>query len=284
MQSPGITLQSSSDSERAREGETSLEGHAEESSSALSLYDIRTRTPVSVLPALNYASNFVHIPCDTSTRLLEQFRNENLNYLPCIHIPPHVTPQELMQEKPFFWYCLTAVLTPNLIERESLFTKVHDTIYQKLVVETTPSMDLLLGLMTFMSWKVYCAKPFLNFYSHLLTGLVSELGINKAPRKDQSVLQGFNRAAGLKTEPAMKRTLEERRAVLGCFVITSSIASSLFKSDALRWTPHMEENLEILASTKECFGDELLVWLVRIQRLAISTRIGQAPDTRISEE
>ncbi|UDD59335.1 hypothetical protein AFCA_006757 [Aspergillus flavus] len=252
MQSPGIPLQSSSDSERAREGETSLEGHAEESSSALSLYDIRTRTPVSVLPALNDASNFVHIPSNISTRLLEQFRNENLNYLPCIHIPPHVTPQELMQEKPFFWYCLTAVLTPNLIERESLFTKVHDTIYQKLVVETTPSMDLLLGLMTFMS-------------CHLLTGLVSELGINKAPRKDQSVLQGFNRAAGLKTEPAMKRTLEERRAVLGCFVITSSIASSLFKSDALRWTPHMEENLEILASTKECFGDELLVWLVRIQ-------------------
>lgn len=152
MQSPGIPLQSSSDSERAREGETSLEGHAEESSSALSLYDIRTRTPVSVLPALNDASNFVHIPSNTSTRLLEQFRNENLNYLPCIHIPPHVTPQELMQEKPFFWYCLTAVLTPNLIERESLFTKVHDTIYQKLVVETTPSMDLLLGLMTFMSW------------------------------------------------------------------------------------------------------------------------------------
>ena len=27
----------------------------------------------------------------------------------------------------------------------------------------------------------------------------------------------------------------------------------------------MEESLEILASTKECVGDELLVWLVRIQ-------------------
>ncbi|PIG86249.1 hypothetical protein AARAC_004667 [Aspergillus arachidicola] len=112
-------------------------------------------------------------------------------------------------------------LTPNLIKRESLFTKVHDTIYQKLLVETTPSMDLLLGLMTFMSWKIYCAKPFLNFYSNILTGLVCELGINKAPTKEQTILQGFNRAAGLKTELAMNRTLEERRAVLGCFLITS---------------------------------------------------------------
>ncbi|KAE8327979.1 hypothetical protein BDV39DRAFT_192375 [Aspergillus sergii] len=107
------------------------------------------------IPGITIQSSFgqlVHIPSDTSTRLLEQFRNENLNYLPCIHIPPHVTPQEFMQEKPFFWYCLTAVPTPNLIKRESLFTKVHDTIYQKLLEETTPSMDLPLGLMTFISW------------------------------------------------------------------------------------------------------------------------------------
>ncbi|KAE8404914.1 hypothetical protein BDV37DRAFT_103460 [Aspergillus pseudonomiae] len=170
-----------------------------------------------------------------------------------------------MKEKPFFWYCLTAVLTPNLTQRESLFTKVHNTIYQELLVDIAPNMDILLGLMTFMSWKIYCAKPFLNFYSHILTGVVCELGINKAPLNEQTILQGFNRAAGLKTDTAMSRTLEERRAVLGCFLITSSIASSLFKSDALRWTPHMEESLEILASTKECVGDELLVWLVRIQ-------------------
>ncbi|KAE8365733.1 hypothetical protein BDV27DRAFT_144195 [Aspergillus caelatus] len=121
-----------SSSTRIARSERSLEGHAEQPPSAPSQYDIQTRTPVFALPA-----------SDVPDRKPE---------LSCIYIPLHVTPQELMQEKPFFWYCLTAVLTPNLTKRESLFTKVHDTIYQKLVLETTPSMDLLLGLMTFMSW------------------------------------------------------------------------------------------------------------------------------------
>ncbi|OGM48641.1 hypothetical protein ABOM_002046 [Aspergillus bombycis] len=192
LQSPSISTQSSSGSEGVRKGDNSLEGHAEESPSP---YDVQTRTPVFALPASDNPNPLDHVSSDAATRALEQFRTENLSYLPYIHIPPHVTPQELMKEKPFFWYCLTAVLTPNLTHRESLFTKVHNTIYQELLVDIAPNMDILLGLMTFMS----------------------------------------------------------------------CIASSLFKSDALRWTPHMEESLEILASTKECIGDELLVWLVRIQ-------------------
>ncbi|KAE8140437.1 hypothetical protein BDV38DRAFT_239705 [Aspergillus pseudotamarii] len=152
LQRPDKSLPSPSDSERVWQSERSSEGHAEHPPSAPSQYDIQTRTQVFALPASDVPSPSAYSQSDEATRFLKQFRTENLKYLPCIYIPLHVTPQELMREKPFFWYCLTAVLTPNLIKRESLFTKVHDTIYQKLVVETTPSMDLLLGLMTFMSW------------------------------------------------------------------------------------------------------------------------------------
>ncbi|KAE8414602.1 hypothetical protein BDV36DRAFT_298833 [Aspergillus pseudocaelatus] len=152
VQRPDRTLPSPSDSERVWESEKSLGGHVEHPPSAPSQYDIQTRTPVFALLAPDGPNPSAYIQSDEATRLLKQFRTETLNYFPCIYIPLHVTPQELMQEKPFFWYCLTAVLTPNLTKRESLFTKVHDTIYQKLVVETIPSMDLLLGLKTFMSW------------------------------------------------------------------------------------------------------------------------------------
>lgn len=39
----------------------------------------------------------------------------------------------------------------------------------------------------------------------------------------------------------------------------------MFRIDALRWNPHMEESLAILMEAKECPEDELLVSLVKIQ-------------------
>ncbi|KAJ5095926.1 hypothetical protein NUU61_005282 [Penicillium alfredii] len=229
-----------------------------------------TETPSAAIPPViqNSPTKMLFLapgPSGVADKLLHQFRTENVNYLPFIYIPPHTTSQELARDKPFFWACLTAVLAPNLTERELLFTKIKDTIHQKLLIDTDPSLEILLGIMTFISWKTYSPKPFINFYSHLLMGLVSDLGINKAASKEQPIMQGFQRAAGGKTETVTSRTLKERRAVLGCFLITSSVASSLGKGDALRWTPHMEENLEILADTKECAEDEILVSLVRIQ-------------------
>ena len=98
-------------------------------------------------------------------------------------------------------------------------------------------------------------------------------------------MQAFKCAIGWKQPDLTTRSLEERRAVLGCFLITSwyvnhselkgmydgtnklisSVALTMFRIDALRWTPHMEESLQILTDAKECPEDELLVTLVRIQ-------------------
>lgn len=45
-----------------------------------------------------------------------------------------------------------AVLTPGIIQREALFGKITNLIQQKLLIEVSASMDMLLGLMTFISW------------------------------------------------------------------------------------------------------------------------------------
>lgn len=81
--------------------------------------------------------------------------------------------------------------------------------------------------------------------------------------------------------------MEERRAVLACFLITSmyvfvfsfhqvrfrtdrhsfSISSFLRKIDTLRWTPHLDECLRVLDETPESLNDEILVQQVRLQRV-----------------
>ena len=48
----------------------------------------------------------------------------------------------------------------------------------------------------------------------------------------------------------------------------ASISIFLHKIDTLRWTPHLDECLQVLSQEKECPGDELLVQQVRMQRIA----------------
>jgi hypothetical protein len=46
------------------------------------------------------------------------------------------------------------------------------------------------------------------------------------------------------------------------------ISSFLQKIDALQWTPHMDECLQVLEEAKECLNDRILVQQVRLQLIA----------------
>ncbi|KAJ5278979.1 hypothetical protein N7478_004351 [Penicillium angulare] len=158
-----------------------------------------------------------------------------------------------------------AVTTPGCKERESIFGRITDLIYQQVFIGTCTSMDMLQGIMVFISWTTYSKKPFLNFYCHVVMGIVCDMGINKAVPKDLSTMQAFKYAVGWRQNNVPTRTLDERRAVLGCFLISSGVALAMSRIDALRWNPYMDECLAVLTDTKECPEDEILVNLVRIQ-------------------
>ncbi|KAJ5246134.1 hypothetical protein N7468_001117 [Penicillium chermesinum] len=203
---------------------------------------------------------------EAAEKTLAHFRTENLKFLPFMHIPSHYTSYQFRQEKPFTWLCIMAVSYPGYhSKRDVLVSKITELIHTELMVEVAPSMDMLLGIITAITWVTYSKRPFLNFYCHMLMGIACDLGINKAISKDQSIMQQFKSAVGMRYPHSTVRTLEERRAALGVFLITSSTALCLGRIDALRWTSHMEESLTVLLKAKECPEDELLVYLVKIQ-------------------
>ncbi|CAI7649375.1 unnamed protein product [Penicillium palitans] len=179
--------------------------------------------------------SLIYVPPAMAQRCLDHFRTRNLQYLPFVYIPDNMTSDQLRQKYPFLW---------------------------RVMLDLVPSMDLLLGIMTFISWVSYSRRPFLNVYAHILMAVVAELGINGP--NDYSAMSSFKDAIGMKQAPPAARTLEERRAVLGCYLISSSAALAISRIDPMRWTPHMEESLSILTEAKECPQDELLVALVKI--------------------
>jgi hypothetical protein len=109
-------------------------------------------SPSSTEHSVHDICSALPISQEQAEETLGLLRTQNLKFLPFVHIPPHLTADQLRQEKPFFYLCIMAVLTPVDMQREHLFGKITMLIQQKLLIEVSPSMDILLGIMTFISW------------------------------------------------------------------------------------------------------------------------------------
>jgi hypothetical protein len=56
--------------------------------------------------------------------------------------------------------------------------------------------------------------------------------------------------------------MEERRAMLACFMLSSVMSQFFAKTETLRWTPHLDESLDMLSTSPNSF-DRVLFNLVR---------------------
>lgn len=93
---------------------------------------------------------------ETAEKTLTQFRTENIKFLPFLYIPPHYTSSQFRQEKPFTWLCIMAVSYPGYhTKRDGLVAKITELIHTELLVDVSPSMDMLLGIITFICWYVH---------------------------------------------------------------------------------------------------------------------------------
>ncbi len=131
----------------------------------------------------------------------------------------------------------------------------------------------------------------------LTIAIMYDLGIDKPPSRDPALmlaydLKGYGRPATLSRTP----TMEERRVVLCCFLMSSAqvychlllsqansrrSCSISRKGSSLRWTSYANECLHILGTQKEVESDVLLVQLVKLR--LISERVKEMPWSHSAE-
>ena len=127
---------------------------------------------------------------------------------------------------------------------------------------------------------------FVTPLTQLAISIVFDLGLNKAPEEPRGHIS-FRAATRCKppsarpvTPPRRARTLEERRAVLGCYLLSSTFASTLRRMDSLNWTPAMDETLSLLSDQPEWPGDTVLALQVKLQLLKLEAQnMGQSQGT-----
>ncbi|PWY70281.1 hypothetical protein BO70DRAFT_299324 [Aspergillus heteromorphus CBS 117.55] len=200
---------------------------------------------------------------------LDVFATQKLPYFPLLCFPPNTTAQQLQNERPFLWLCIMAVVSKSSRQRSALCDKVRDTVAQRMVHEFVGrDLDFLLGLLVFMAWsnQQVFRKLNMSVFGEFAKTVVFELTLNKPPLSDGALLICNLQPTPEEVPPAPPvRTMEERRAVLACFLLTSMVSLFLQKIDPLRWTPHMDECLHVLSEHPECLNDEVLIHQVRLQ-------------------
>ena len=84
--------------------------------------------------------------------ILTTFRIYKSRYFPFINISPSTTAHKLRQERPFLWLCITMIASTSTSQQQVLDSKVREILAQEVIMKSEQSIDLLLGLLTYIGW------------------------------------------------------------------------------------------------------------------------------------
>lgn len=198
---------------------------------------------------------------------LQVFRVHMLPFLPYVYLPPSTTAAILRREKPFLWFNIMTITCKNVHQQRIMSDASKKFLLEKRFTEDAKSLDLLLGLLTFLAWAQYHRKGMrhVSVMNSLLKNLVHDLGLNQMPEAFPA--PPVFEFSGRDVPPPAGTTMEARRAALASFYVTSHISYSRKRTDNLPWTPYLEECLLTLSRHPECDGDELLVAQVKVQQI-----------------
>lgn len=180
-----------------------------------------------------------------------------------------MTAAQLQHDRPYLWLNITAICCRSPIKQAALSQQSRGELANRILVTCERNIDMLLGVLCLLGWTMHlCYKPTMTACMGMAISLVSDLRLDKPSQEDDPrILNCFKSSDFVRIPFSTVRTNEERRATLACYVFCSS-GSAFLRCSWMRWTNHMEDSLKILATNPECEGDQILVLMVRIQRLA----------------
>ncbi|KAK4549368.1 hypothetical protein LTR36_006365 [Oleoguttula mirabilis] len=213
--------------------------------------------------------------------LLDRFKRLMAPGLPFVVLPTEVTAQQLYSQKPFLLHAIvTVTYFHDLPKQQSMVKQLMRDASERMLMNNEKNIGILQGILVFVAWyhpHVFWGQQTTNLL-HLAIALTIDMGID---RLSSACHVDFKHAAtkavhgpNLGSRPA---TLEEHRALAGVFYLTSTLASSFKKIDALSYTKYMDDCLNSLVEAREYDSDPLLVQMVRLQHLAEDTHTTETP-------
>lgn len=182
---------------------------------------------VSCTPAVSCHTTTLPAPWESDEECeeyLETFRSQIVPSFPVVSIPPNATVQEMKKQRPFLWAVIRALCSRDTVCQEILAQEARQMLAETLLVNCNKNLDLINGILVLAGWSHYPVPThnLVSTYIHIGTSIASDLGLLKSMPADQ-VMMNYT-SQGCPRIPASlspSRTIEERRAVLGLFLVSS---------------------------------------------------------------
>ena len=176
-----------------------------------------------------------------------RFRDDMLPYSPFLHFPPSMTAMKLREDRPFLWLVIMSIGLRTFPRQSIVTEEVRNIIAQKLIVEHERSLDLLQGLLVYLTWYVCVVsgpplmltlhrcqyarrnRPFIAMYARLAISLVIDLDLHGPPPKAWGWPVCWQIPLYKDVPPPdipQSASREAGRAVLGCFAISSMLVET----------------------------------------------------------
>jgi hypothetical protein len=159
-----------------------------------------------------------------------------LPFFPFIDLPPNMTTWYLRQNRPFLLQAIHTVTTFSTQERLPQVEELKRVLFTSALLEVQSNIDLLLGLLTYLTWSTDAFLGRADLLSRLMMlaiSLVYDLRLFKPSSKDVEVMMMITQgqADDSSQSPADHtpyELLERQRAVLACFILSSKCVLPLF--------------------------------------------------------
>ncbi|PLB54152.1 hypothetical protein P170DRAFT_346654 [Aspergillus steynii IBT 23096] len=235
----------------------------------------------TVVPEPLPSSSVPDMTPDEEEEALNAFRTEKLPWMPIMHIPETTRPEDLKKEYPFVWLCIRAIQNKCTPHTRILCDRVREEAGRRMMLECEKSFDLLQGSLIYLGWVTFACpsdKTSLCTYLQMALAMLFNLRLQKPPPPDPNLAVPTCNVAGHFTKRkiyvSLVRTMNERRALLGCYFLSSAISQFVGLTEPMTWTLHMTECLEVLSASTETPNDAILVQLVSIRRITDKIPMG----------
>ncbi|KAJ5730709.1 uncharacterized protein N7483_005217 [Penicillium malachiteum] len=236
--------------------------------------------------------------------LLEIFRTRMVPLFPFIVVPAHITAAQLRREKPFLYLNITMIACQDGNRQRAMVKIVKQYISEHIVAYGEHSLDILQGLLAHVAWFISVPRlpeghpaempcnwqenidlgprahvqisAQMDVFLQLAIGQLISLNLNQgiAALKNLDRPLSYVRATDFQPNQIPARTLEERRAYLGCYYLSVMLTTCMRDMEPVRFTKYTQEccqelvRVNELVQVNEVPTDSYLVQLVRVMHLA----------------
>jgi hypothetical protein len=212
-----------------------------------------------------------------ANELLARYVTHMFPHLPGVVIPPGTTAADLRASKPLLFLAIMAAASSEIPALQRSLTKeLMQVLAERIIVRGHKSLELIQALQIATIWY-WPPERFdeLKFYQlvHMAAVMAIEIGLGRR----RTVKGGFRKhiASVWRDHPMRKSalpdptTIEARRAWLTCYFMATNTAMALHRSNLIRWTPFVNECMDVLKSSPEAVPtDKYLCHLVWTHRVA----------------